>query len=256
MFEVVREADFMRAWRESTAVRALFGLRGAAERVFDQAENRHHQGRARRHTGVSQAADTAADPTLLRRSLERLSSARVELRETHCSVVFLTSTRAYKLKKPVVFDFADQRSGAARATACHRELELNETLAPGLGLAVRVVVAAPDGYVLSNAQDPGAVDHVVEMRRFDEASTMRALLERGALTPVLASAAGAAIGRFHRTAQVLDAPLDHRSQRPPAACPRRSGRQWPRACACGSCPRRCRRSQAAPERRSLRIRRP
>jgi len=125
--------------------------------------------------------------------------------------VFLTSTRAYKLKKPVVFDFVDQRSGAARATACQRELELNETLAPGLGLAVRAVVAAPDGYVLSDAQDPAAVDHVVEMRRFDEASTMRALLERGALTPVLASAAGAAIGRFHRTAQVLDAPFDHRA---------------------------------------------
>ena len=156
-------------------------------------------------------ASSAADPTLLCRSLELLSGAGVELRETHCSVVFLTSTRAYKLKKPVVFDFADQRLRGARATACHRELELNERLAPGLGLGVRAVVAAPGGYALSEAQDPAAIDYLVEMRRFDEASTMRALLERGTLTPAKASAAGAAIGRFHHTAQVLVAPLDHRA---------------------------------------------
>jgi hypothetical protein len=32
-YEARRQADFMRAWRDSAAVRVLFGLRGAGERA-------------------------------------------------------------------------------------------------------------------------------------------------------------------------------------------------------------------------------
>ena len=152
-----------------------------------------------------------AEPARLGDSLARLDGGTVELRETHCSVVFLTGDRAYKLKKPVRFDFVDQRLAADRAAACHHELALNQALAPGVEIAVRAVVPGHDGYELADAGDPRAVDHLIEMRRFDEAQTMRARLERGELTAGQARAAGAAIARFHRTAAVVRDEVDHRA---------------------------------------------
>lgn len=146
-------------------------------------------------------ADTHADADLLRRSLER-DGDDVVVRETHCSTVFLVGDRAYKLRKPVRFDFVDLRSPSARAEACRREVALNAALAPGVALGVRAVVACAEGsgYALASADDLLAIDHVVEMRRFDEAATMDALVRRGAMTMGQASSAGARVARFHRSA--------------------------------------------------------
>ena len=156
-------------------------------------------------------AGVTANPQALRAGLERLTAEPVEIRETHCSVVLLTAERAYKLKKPVCFDFVDQRSLAARAAACRHELEINRATAPGLGVAVRTVVPSPDGYTLSDAEDPAAIDHLVEMRRFDESTTMRALLERGTLTVAQARAAGAAIAGLHAHAAAARTAPDARA---------------------------------------------
>jgi aminoglycoside phosphotransferase family enzyme len=46
--------------------------------------------------------------------------AEPELRQTHLSWVFLTAGRAYKLKKPVRFDFLDLRKCDARAPPARR----------------------------------------------------------------------------------------------------------------------------------------
>lgn len=40
VFDATREADFMRAWKDSAAVRLLFGLRGVAERLVSTATGR------------------------------------------------------------------------------------------------------------------------------------------------------------------------------------------------------------------------
>ena len=50
---------------------------------------------------------------------------RVEFQETHISCVFLTERFAYKLKKPVKFDFADFSSVESRFAACQAEVRLN-----------------------------------------------------------------------------------------------------------------------------------
>jgi len=42
VYEAVRQADFMRAWRESPAVRLLFAARGVGERVVSAAARRGH----------------------------------------------------------------------------------------------------------------------------------------------------------------------------------------------------------------------
>ncbi len=148
---------------------------------------------------------TAADPAELERSLGASTGERVVRRETHCSVVLLVGDRVFKLKKPVRFDFVDQRSLVARRDACRHELAVNRAMAPGIGRVVRSVVPDHGSYALSDVNDPEALDYVVEMRRFDEQQTMRALADRGALTRAHAVRAGAAIAGFHARAARVDA---------------------------------------------------
>ena len=54
----------------------------------------------------------------------------VTRRETHMSWVFLTSDRAYKLKKAVRFPYLDFSTLARREAACRAEINLNRRLAP------------------------------------------------------------------------------------------------------------------------------
>ncbi len=160
---------------------------------------------------VALPAESYADPVLLRSSLERADE--VVVCETHCSIVFLVGDRAYKLPRPVHFDFVDQRSATARADICRREVELNATLAPGLVLGVRAVVPYDDGsgYTFGRVEDPLAIDYVVEMRRFDEDDTMASRIERGSLTLDQASAAGARLAPFHRNSKVQPGGIDYRA---------------------------------------------
>jgi aminoglycoside phosphotransferase family enzyme len=58
-----------------------------------------------------------------------LVTARVEVKETHRSWVFLTETQAWKLKKPVRTDFLDFSTLDARQRNCEAEVRLNRRLA-------------------------------------------------------------------------------------------------------------------------------
>jgi uncharacterized protein len=80
------------------------------------------------------------------------------LAETHISIVFFVGERAYKLKKPVRYEFLDFSTRERRRQACHREVELNRRLAPDVYLGVADIVG-PDGAL---------ADHLVVMRRMPE----------------------------------------------------------------------------------------
>ncbi len=75
--------------------------------------------------------------------------------ETHISTVVMLGERAYKLKKPVQFDFVDQSTVEARRLLCEREVTRNRRLAPDVYEGVATVLG-PDGAVC---------DHLVVMRR-------------------------------------------------------------------------------------------
>ncbi len=122
----------------------------------------------------------------------------VEVRETHISWVFLAGDRAYKLKKPVTLPFVDYGTRERRRAMCEEEVRLNRRLAPDLYLGVRAVVATANGGVrLAPADDPGAIDHVVEMRRFDEAQTLAALVARNGAGRRELEAVGGRLATFH-----------------------------------------------------------
>ncbi len=145
-------------------------------------------------------------PELLQRALRTSGAPPVELRETHGSWVFLTPTHAFKLKKPLRFDFADLRAPSARRAACEEEVRANQALAAGLAYELRGVVPTPDGYVLHAADHPSAVDAVVVTRRFDETSTLAVRIDDGRCHARDLARVGAVLAGFHAGARRVPGP--------------------------------------------------
>lgn len=139
----------------------------------------------------------------------------VEVRETHISWVFLVGGRAYKMKKPLTLSFVDYGSPQRRRAMCEAELRLNRRLAPTIYLGVRSIVPTADGFALADADSPGAVEHVVEMRRFDEANTLAARLMAGEVPTEQVDHVARVIADFHRGAEPV--PLSDPGERLAAA---------------------------------------
>src|SRR4051794_27999558 len=70
---------------------------------------------------------------------------RVEVRQTHISVVFLVGSVVYKLKKPVQFGWANFSTLEKRRHYCEAEIRLNRRLAPEVYSGVVPVVRTARG---------------------------------------------------------------------------------------------------------------
>jgi uncharacterized protein len=109
---------------------------------------------------------------------------RVEVVETHISLVFLAGDRAYKLKRSVKYPYLDFSTEARRRRACEAELNLNRRTAPQLYLEVRPLCQTEGGAICWGKADP-VIDWVVVMLRFDQENLFDSLAQRGALGPRL-----------------------------------------------------------------------
>jgi uncharacterized protein len=67
----------------------------------------------------------------------------VRLIETHISWLLLTGSFAYKIKKPVEFEFVDFHTLDRRRHYCLEELRLNRRLAPEIYLDVVPIAGTP-----------------------------------------------------------------------------------------------------------------
>jgi aminoglycoside phosphotransferase family enzyme/predicted kinase len=112
---------------------------------------------------------------------------RIELIETHISWVVLTGDYAYKLKKPVHFNFVDFSTLERRAHFCAEEVRCNRAFAPALYLGRVAVVQRAQGLGLvpADAEEPpqALVEWAVQMRQFDPGLALDRVLERGELAP-------------------------------------------------------------------------
>lgn len=124
----------------------------------------------------------------------------VEVVESHISWVFLAGDRAYKLRKPVVFPFLDYGTAERRRELCEEEVRLGRRLAPDLYLGVRPLVRSDGRWLLGEPGERGD-EHVVEMRRFDERSTLGARIARGDADAALVRAVARRIAEFHSAAE-------------------------------------------------------
>ena len=128
-----------------------------------------------------------------------------QLIETHTSWVFLTDTRAYKVKKPVVLPFLDHGTLERRRYLCHEEVRLNRRLAPHTYLGVRSLVRTPTGdLVLADADAAGAEEYVVEMRRIPNGMTLADRVASGSSDATGVQAVAARLAAFHGAAERVE----------------------------------------------------
>jgi aminoglycoside phosphotransferase family enzyme/predicted kinase len=127
------------------------------------------------------------------------SNRPVEHIETHISHVFLTDRYAYKLKKPVRFEFLDFSTPELRRQACEDEVRLNRRMAPDIYLDVLSVVRGFDDRLrLGGTGTP--IDTVVKMRRLAAETSLEALVRGGRATRTDIDRLAASLARHYTTA--------------------------------------------------------
>ena len=115
--------------------------------------------------------------------------------QTHVSVIFLAGPFAYKVKKPVHFDFLDAHTLEGRAAMCAQEVALNRRLSPDLYLGVVPITRGPQGLTIGGSG--AAVEYVVQMRRLPEERMMDRLLQARVLTREMVEQVADALAPFH-----------------------------------------------------------
>jgi uncharacterized protein len=128
------------------------------------------------------------------------ATERVDIIETHVSLVFLAGDRAYKLKRAVKYPYLDFSTPEHRWRACEAELALNRRTAPTLYLEAQALVRMSDGKIGFAAEGP-AIDWVVVMRRFEQSSLFDALAQTGGLSVPLMYELAGHIADFHAMAE-------------------------------------------------------
>jgi len=103
---------------------------------------------------------------------------RVEVIETHMSWVFLTESLAYKLKKPVRYDFLDFSTLEARQKNCECEVSLNRRLAGQVYLGTVPLTIQEDGDLQLDGEGR-VVDWLVQMRRLPADRMLDAAIREG-----------------------------------------------------------------------------
>jgi hypothetical protein len=131
------------------------------------------------------------------------SPARVELKQTHISYVFIAGETVFKVKKPVHFAFLDCSRLARRFHYCIEEVRLNARLSPRVYLGVFAILQSGDSFVLGpevRVEHPEAVEYAVKMRRLPEDRMLDRLLAAGQVDSVTIRAIAARIAQFHARA--------------------------------------------------------
>jgi aminoglycoside phosphotransferase family enzyme/predicted kinase len=125
-----------------------------------------------------------------------LTAPGVVVCQTHISVVFLAGDSAYKVKKPVRFDFLDFSTLERRRHFCEEEVRLNRRHAPGVYLGVVAITRQRDGLRVGGEGE--VVDWAVHMRRLPAGASLLEKLRRGEVTGELIDRLAARVADFHR----------------------------------------------------------
>lgn len=119
----------------------------------------------------------------------------VALIETHISTLLLAGDFAYKIKKPVRFDFLDYSTLEQRRFFCEEEVKLNRRFAPDLYLDCIAIRGTAEHPVMGGHGE--VLEYAVRMRRFAAADQADDLADRAALTSAHMDALAATIAGYH-----------------------------------------------------------
>jgi len=127
---------------------------------------------------------------------------RVEVIETHISLLFFVGQRVYKVKKPVDYGFLDFTTLARREHFCQEEVRLNQRLAQGVYQGVVPLFLGADGRLgLEHSPEGGdPVEFAVAMRRLPAEGMLDHLLAAGEVDNSHMNALADKLADFHATA--------------------------------------------------------
>ena len=117
--------------------------------------------------------------------------------QTHTAWVILTGKDAYKIKKPVDFDFLDFSSLKKRRHWCEEEVRLNRRFAPHIYLGVTEIRGT-----LKQPHVGGSgpvLEYAVHMRQFPDKQLLSELAEDNQLTTSQIDQLGEKLAVFHQT---------------------------------------------------------
>ena len=139
----------------------------------------------------------------------------LKLIETHISWIILTGPYAYKIKKPVQFDFVDYATLESRRINCLKEVELNRRFAPDRYLGVVPILTANGSLSIANQtlEEMGgemseALEFAVKMLEFPQESIVAARLENPELSGRSVDEFGARVAKFHGSIESTDPNLE------------------------------------------------
>jgi uncharacterized protein len=104
---------------------------------------------------------------------------RIQREETHISMVFLTGSFVYKIKKPLKLGFLDFSSLDQRKHYCLAEVALNSRLTHNVYQGI-VPITLDDGRYRLDGWGP-VVEYAVQMTQLPAPNTMKQLLRRGGM---------------------------------------------------------------------------
>jgi aminoglycoside phosphotransferase family enzyme len=134
-------------------------------------------------------------------------SLNASLVETHISWVLLTTSRAYKIKKPVIFSFLDFSKLEDRQTFCLEEVKLNRRLTD---IYLDVIPVRKNGRNINiSKHDEGEViDYAVCMKKMEANKRMDLAIKFKKITEADVNNLADKIASFHLGANVVTTPED------------------------------------------------
>lgn len=123
---------------------------------------------------------------------------KIELIETHISWVVLTGDYAYKIKKPVQFDFLDFSSLEKRHFYCEEEVRLNSRFAPDLYLQSVAITGSLEQPKING--DGDVIEYAVQMRQFPSKQLLSDIAAHQGLSAEIIDLLAGLTADFHRQA--------------------------------------------------------
>jgi aminoglycoside phosphotransferase family enzyme len=133
--------------------------------------------------------------------------SHIDAVETHMSWVFLTDRFAYKMKKPVRYDFLDFSTLSLRQRDCEEEVRLNQRLAPDVYLGtVSLTVNSLDQARING--DGDIVEWLVKMRRLPRERMLDHLIGQKQIDETDIRNLGKILAEFYATSTAVERSVD------------------------------------------------
>ena len=124
---------------------------------------------------------------------------RVDLVQTHISLVALVPPWVYKIKKPLDLGFLDFSTLSARRAACEAEVRLNQRLCPNVYQGVVPIVDTDEGIRVDpgGAEEAPVVEHAVKMRYLAHDGFLHNQLAAGTVTTATVDRVASTLASFY-----------------------------------------------------------